>query len=143
MDEKLRQILDAIPERPPRSKLEPHAEVIRELRRKRRTYVEIATFFREHLQLTVAPSTIHDFVKMRARKARSGATAPELPAPITAPVSDGAEIRTSTTMPPTSGDALDRIRAVRKRPVVSASETKRFEFDPQEPLTLNPKPKEK
>jgi hypothetical protein len=65
--ERVRELLDQMPERPPRSKLEPHAEVIRELRRKRRTYQEIAAFFREHLQISVAPSTIHDFVKTRAR----------------------------------------------------------------------------
>ena len=38
MDERIRKLLDNIPERQPRSRLEPHIDVIRELRRKRRSY---------------------------------------------------------------------------------------------------------
>ena len=146
MDEKLRQLLDQMPERPPRSKLEPHAEVIRELRKKRRTYGEIATFFREHLQLSVAPSTIHDFVKTRARQARqSAASDPELP------VSSSAEVRTeSVSKPPSeitasgvSDDVRNRIRALKAQPSPAKPERPRFEFNPQEALTFHPKPKEK
>lgn len=48
-----------LPAKPPRSKLEPHRELIRELRRKGRTYREVAALFRERLGLQVAPSTLH------------------------------------------------------------------------------------
>jgi IS30 family transposase len=134
MDEKLRQLIDTMPERPPRSKLEPHAEVIRELRRKRRTYQEIAAFFREHLQLAVAPSTIYEFVKTRARQARkpvsdaeqwvsSGNQASEKPAASAAGI---------------GGDARERIRALRHQPVPAKKERPRFAFDPEQPLTLKP-----
>ena len=146
MDETLRQLLDQMPERAPRSKLEPHAEVIRELRKKRRTYQEIAVFFREHLQLPVAPSTIHEFVKTRARQARHRATAAvELPpAP---PWEKGREPRSLVTengaLSPTDSSARERIRAVKNQPVVSEKPAPRFEFDPQSPLTLTPQPKEK
>lgn len=144
MDEKLRQLLDAIPERPPRSKLELHAEVIRELRKKRRTYIEIAAFFRDHLQLTVAPSTIHDFVKARARRARQATAAPGLPVPVSPAVSGGSPAESAAaSSPAATTDVVERIRAVRKQPVVSQSHPQPFQFDPQEPLTLNPKPKEK
>ena len=57
IDPSISRLLDDIPEKPPRSKLELHADVIATLRRKRRTYREIAEFFREHLAITVAPST--------------------------------------------------------------------------------------
>jgi IS30 family transposase len=134
MDEKLRQLLDQVPERPPRSKLEPHAEVIRELRRKRRTYQEIAAFFKEHLQLSVAPSTIHDFVKTRARQARNRiASALELPAP---------ESKQSVPATTTAA-AREQIRAVKNRSISNLKEPPRFEFDPQQPLILNPKAKDK
>ena len=65
MDENIRMLLEQTPEKPPRSKLEPHVDVIVTLRRKRRSYREIAEFFREHLAINVAPSTIHDFVRVR------------------------------------------------------------------------------
>lgn len=66
------RLLDDMPVKPPRSKLELHADVIATLRRKRRTYREIAEFFREHLAITVAPSTIHDFVRIRRQGGKRG-----------------------------------------------------------------------
>jgi len=70
MDERLRALVEQMPEKAPRSKLEPHVEVIRELRRKGRTYQEISRFFAEHLGVPVAASTIHAFVRVRAHRRR-------------------------------------------------------------------------
>ena len=145
MDERIRKLLDQTPERQPRSKLEEHAEVIRELRRKRRTFQEIAVFFREHLQVSVAPSTIHDFVKKRARQARirqthvpksppdSSLGATLMPVP---PTSDAVP-------PPSTKDTRDTTLAVRTHPVTTSREPSLFEFELESPLTLNPEPKEK
>ena len=47
--------IDNLPDKPPRSKLEPHRELIRELRRKGRTYREVAQLFNDRLGLCVAP----------------------------------------------------------------------------------------
>ena len=49
-----------LPPKPPRSKLEPHRELIRELRRKGRTYREVARLFHERLGLYVAQMCIRD-----------------------------------------------------------------------------------
>ena len=49
--------IDNLPDKPPRSKLEPHRDLIRELRRKGRTYREVARLFNDRLGLYVAPST--------------------------------------------------------------------------------------
>lgn len=135
MDEKLRQLIEEMPERPPRSKLEPHAEVIRALRRKHRTYQEIAAFLREHLQLAVAPSTIHEFVKTRARQARKPAAETEQwisadgpqPAPAGSPSSSDDEIR-------------ERIRAAKQRSASARTPgaEKVFHYDENEPLRLLP-----
>ena len=132
----MRELLDGVPERAPRSKLEPHAEVIRELRKKRRTYLEIAAFFREHLELPVAASTLHDFVKTRARQARNRAPLPpELPA--TESSNRKAELPiTEPEITPSGNEVFDRIRALKARPVPQEKPPARFEFDPQAPLTL-------
>lgn len=61
------------------SKLEPYAELIRTLRQRRWTYRQIAAALRQDFSVTVAPSTIHAFVKVRAN--RKGV--PALPAPDT------------------------------------------------------------
>jgi hypothetical protein len=135
--ERVRELLDQMPERPPRSKLEPHAEVIRELRRKRRTYLEIAAFFREHLQISVAPSTIHDFVKTRARRAKSQAAAPpELPVPeaslseIEQPL-DPAPAAVSPDSNPSKMSVLERIKAREKQPIPTKPEARLFDYDPE------------
>ena len=67
MDERIRQLLDQIPENPPRSKLEPHIDLIRQLRRKKLTYRQIADFLQTHLSVSVHWTTIHAFLKVRAR----------------------------------------------------------------------------
>jgi IS30 family transposase len=130
MNETLQQLLDNIPDRPPRSKLEPHAEVIRALRRKRRTYQEIAAFLQEHVQLSVAPSTIHDFVKRRARQAAK--RQPELPELPVFPLSE----RSAKPGETNPGVAPPAVLPVHQEPPL-------FHFDAQEPLTLHPKPEEK
>ena len=136
MDKKVRELLDRMPERAPRSKLEPHADVIRELRKKRRTYLEIAAFFRTHLELPVAPSTLHDFVKTRARQARSrAALSPELPA-VESSKWKAESPAAEPEITPSGNEVLDRIRALKARPLSTEKEPARFEFDPQEPLTL-------
>ena len=67
MDSAHRIILQSLPEKPYRSKLEPHRELIRELRRKGRTYREVARLFEEQLGLHASLSTLHSFVKVRAK----------------------------------------------------------------------------
>src|ERR1700722_13326179 len=65
-ESRLLDVLSDLPPNPPRSKLEPHRELIRELRRKGRTYREISRLFAGRPGLRVAPSTLHSFVKVRA-----------------------------------------------------------------------------
>jgi hypothetical protein len=52
------------------SKLEPYREFIRECRAKRWSYPRIATVLWEDHGLSVAPSTIFSFVKVRAKRRR-------------------------------------------------------------------------
>ena len=111
--------IDNLSDKPPRSKLEPHRELIRELRRKRRMYREVARLFHERLGLYVAPSTLHSFVKVRAKHHK----------------------RTQFELPPLelsspSSPALDRIAALREKTVVPKSKLARFVFRENEPLTL-------
>jgi hypothetical protein len=108
-----------LPPKPPRSKLEPHRELIRELRRKGRTYREVARLFHERLGLYVAPSTLHSFVKVRAKHRK----------------------RTQFELPPTELTAspspvLDRVAALRSKPDTPKSKPVRFIFRENEPLTL-------
>jgi len=115
-----KNILEPLPEKPPRSKLEPHRELIRELRRKGRTYREVARLFHERLGLHVALSTLHSFVKVRAKHRKR--TQFELP-----PVGQaGAAV----------SPALDPVAALKAKPAVREAKRARFVFRENEPLTL-------
>lgn len=137
MDPNINKLLDEIPERPPRSKLEPHADVISALRRKRLTYREIARFFRDHLAITVAPSTIHDFVRVRRRRGKRSDVSLTEKSPTQ---SD----RASTPVPktiPADDDVQQRIAALKRRTPAEAPQPV-FSYEEDELLTLrrNPTP---
>jgi hypothetical protein len=127
MNESLRQLLDSVTDAPPRSKLEPYTDVIRELRRKRQTYQQISRFFAEHLGIAVASSTIHAFVKVRAR--RRGRLCYE--------ISDSAETFFASAPPPANktSSSDDPIEALRQRQPPAARE-RRFTFDERDDLPL-------
>ncbi len=76
LNEKIASFLAAADTKPATSKLEPYGELIRALRKKRWTYVEIAQALREEFSLSVAPSTIHNFQKVRSKRRRSEDAAP-------------------------------------------------------------------
>jgi len=119
MEPALQTILESLPEKQHRSKLEPHRELIRELRRKGRTYRDVARIFHERLGLHVAPSTLHSFVKVRAKHRKR--TQFELP-----------PLESTTTESP----VLDRLAALKAKPTVREAKRARFDFRENEPLTL-------
>jgi hypothetical protein len=67
MDKRFQAILDSLPPKLPRSRLEPYWELIRELRHRGRTYREIAQILADKCHVAVAASTVHDFVRARSK----------------------------------------------------------------------------
>lgn len=119
MEPVLQSILESLPPKSPRSKLEPHRELIRELRRKGRTYREVAQLFHERLGLYVAPSTLHSFVKVRAKhRKRSQFELPPLESVDTQPA------------------GFASIAALKTKPILQKPKSARFVFRENEPLTL-------
>lgn len=132
-----RAILDSLPPRRRRSKLEPHAALIRALRARGRSYREIVTILRERCGLHVATHTLFHFVRARAprtggppprRRQPPGGVAPLPPkGPSPSPPSpDGAE------------DVWARIVAAKRRAPAPKAEPKAFAYDETEPLQLIP-----
>jgi uncharacterized membrane protein len=68
MDERLKQILETLPKKPPRSRMEPYREFIDELRSAGRTYRDIAAILAEKCELRVTASAVHDLVRRRSRR---------------------------------------------------------------------------
>jgi hypothetical protein len=123
MDSILQQIADSQPSKPPRSKLEFHREFIRKMRRKGLTYRELARVLRDQLGVPVAPSTIHSFIKVRAKHRKL--TQFELPSP-----------ESEETAKAASDSISGRIAALKCKPVATATPKRRFSFQESEPLKL-------
>ena len=124
MDPTLLSLLETIPQKPPRSKLETHRELIRQLRRKGCTYRDIVRILRERVGLNVAVSTIHSFVKVRAKHRKQ--VQYELPA--LEPESPLIRVNPD--------DVASRIAALKAKPVEQKTKAKHFHFEENEPLKL-------
>ena len=142
MDDLVQEILDSLPQRPSRSRLAPYRELIHELRRRRRTYREIAELLAERCQCKVSISTLHDFVRVRSRakreqpqQARSSSidSTRETPqnATHTRPStnSDEETVISHRNVYQKVADLKQRSTPVEKRPSA-------FHYDPDEPLHL-------
>ncbi len=138
-DATLQAILDSLPPKEPRSRLEPYGMLITELRRRGRSYKDIAEVLAEKCQVKVAPSTIFDFVRVRAKikpKVRAGAAESKSSA------AKGARTRTSAaaTAPPENkqGGVDERITALKQRPISTKSRKPVFTYEEDKPLNLKP-----
>jgi hypothetical protein len=135
MDEKFRQILNALPDKQPHSRLEPYHELINELRQRGRTYKEIARILGEKCQLKTSRSAINDFVRIRSRRksAKCQTAGSEKPA------REGTAKTSSTKNANSPDEVRQRIAELKQQPVVTQTVPKVFHYDPDEPLRLTPK----
>ena len=143
MDERFTAILDSLPPKEPRSRLEPYRELIREMRRRGRTYREIAQVLAERCQLRVAPSTVHEFVSRRSRSKSAPPMEAAAPSPIRDSLEEDAPPRRS---PPVAAnpDVQQRIQALKQRPGPASGNSKPvFAYDETEPLRVRPTPTDK
>jgi hypothetical protein len=124
MDPTLLSLLDSIPQKSPRSKLETHRELIRQLRRKGCTYRDIVRILHERVGLDVAVSTIHSFIRVRAKHRKQAQY--ELAPP-------GIESNPILVSP---DDVASRIAALKAKPVGQKMKPIHFHFEESEPLNL-------
>ena len=137
-----RAIIDALPEKPPRSRLEPFSELIDELRRRRRSYREIVSVLAEKCDLRVSISTIHDFVRAKSKEAKKAAKLLRTSVPSTDIRNpESTALRRSAPQlnqgNPTAEEVQRRIAAVKQRKVPpSTNPSEGFQYNPDEPLRL-------
>ncbi len=131
MDERLLATLDTLPQKPPRSRLEPYGEFIEELRQRGRTYRDIASILAERFQLRVWASTVQRFIRVqtKAKQRRSSERRQFEAQPGQNP------IRTNLS----NDEVRQRIEALKRRQPQSEPTEERFHYDPSEPLHLSPK----
>jgi len=133
---KIRDILDTLPDKPPRSRLEPYRELIEELRRRGRTYRDIALILGEKCQVQVTTSGIHDFLRTRSRVKGKSTKRIATDAMKTAPTSIAAGIIDSAQKPSADDEVQRRIVALKARKPVTRAAPDEFLFDPTQPLRL-------
>lgn len=132
MDANLKKILDELPDKPPRSRLEPYREFIEELRSRGRTYRDIAEILAEKCGLQVTASGVHDFVRSRTRAKDGSAGRSTIdPRPVSKPVAAG------TSPASASNEQVQRnIAALKARTTTTEPGPPAFEYDPDQPLRL-------
>jgi IS30 family transposase len=136
MRKDLEAILDGLPAQPPRSRLDPYAELIDEMRRRNWTYRGIAQILAEKCNVKVSPSNIHHFLKLRQAKASH-----EPASKRTQTLTPETNARVSLQREPDglaggkreSHDVRDRIDALKRRSAPPDKNPRSFEFDAAEP----------
>ena len=137
MDANLKKILDELPDKPPRSRLEPYSEFIEELRRRGRTYRDVADILAEKCAVQVTGSGVHDYLRTRSRaKASLAEVSPSkaTQSPVSTPVAGDSLAAAS------SGEQVQRkIAALKARNPSMEPSLPGFEYNPDEPLVLKRK----
>jgi hypothetical protein len=133
MDDRFQDILDGIPEKPPRSSLEPYRELINELRQRGRTYRDIAHILAEKCQLRAAASTVYRFLSKR-NVVRAESPMRRIPRPATAITRAATKTIPQERLP--DNEVRQRLAALKLKPAPARSSPELFRYDPNEPLQL-------
>jgi hypothetical protein len=132
MDDRLKDILESLPQKPPRSRMDPYRELIDELRRVGRTYREISAILAEKCELRVTASAVHDFVRRRRkgdrRAERSERKLPTANRPARGKAARGGTFEMSIVE--------QRIAALKQKGAEPRPLNVGFAFDADEPLRL-------
>jgi hypothetical protein len=141
---KFEAILNSLPSKEPRSRLEPYSELITEMRKRGRTYREIAQVLKKSCGLKVGASTVNDFVLARSKSktkrslstTRTTATQKNMEG-LTGTYKD-TEDRKSTGRPPKALEGIAKtIKELKDRSLKTRAKKLLFEYNPDEPLRLH------
>jgi IS30 family transposase len=130
MNDRFREILDSLPAPIPRSCLEPYKELIQELRRRKRSYREIAHVLGEKCGVRVSHSTLHEFVQ------RHLSTGPVEDCARPRAVSNAAPRHLEETRAAKRDEVRERIEALKRKSAIRPDQPETFRFDRTEPLRL-------
>jgi hypothetical protein len=127
------EILDSLPPKAARSRLEPYSKLIFELHRRGRTYREIAKVLSERCNLQTSRSTVNDFVRARLQRKRNKSRPIDKKLRAGAPTSG----HKSNISAETAADEIHkRIEDLRHRQRPTEKESELFQYDPDQPLKI-------
>ncbi|HKV81567.1 MAG TPA: hypothetical protein VJP02_25695 [Candidatus Sulfotelmatobacter sp.] len=152
MDPKFQSILNALPVNEPRSRLEPYRELILEMRKRERSYREIAHVLKQSCGLRVGMSTINDFVLARTKSTSKHKRTATKDLSVTnkhsvalrSTYNDRKDIQGVVSTQKALEDTRRNIKVVKDKPPINNKKKPVFEYNPDEPLRLqrNQKTKE-
>jgi hypothetical protein len=142
-DNPFKAIIDTLPQKPARSRLEPYAELIRELRGRGRTYREIARILSERCGFQTSRSTVSDFVRAYLKRSRNSRKIDESGQSKIRPRKS--VVRMPVKTPPkttvTTDEIKKRIADLKGRLAPTELDSQIFHYDPSKPLHLSSKKK--
>ena len=141
IEPKITEILASLPARAPRSRLEPYRELIREMRRRGRTYREIAGVLGERCGVRVAASSVHEFVRRRSRVKAAPASEAALPTFFAGAGTAAQEpqLASRAETPPAPDELRQKIEALKQRPAPASTAKSAkpvFTYNENEPLRV-------
>lgn len=136
MKDKLQDILNTLPEKPPRSRLEQYRDLIDELRQRGWTYREIVGVLADKCQLRVSISTLHDFVRLRSQGKRTSAKRAASNEARASAIEPKGGVVGSGQMAADDEEVRRRIAALKARKPEATPSIDEFDFDPTQPLRL-------
>jgi hypothetical protein len=134
-------ILNSLPEKPARSRLDPYGDLISELLNRRYTYRDVARILLEKCGVHISISTIHYFVRTRSQSKQklSKLRRPSLEQKTVASTIRSEEkeaLRSGKKTSVNDDEVYQRIAALKQRPTSPPLSSKQFRYDPDEPLHL-------
>ena len=144
MDAKFEAILNSLPTKEPRSRLEPYSELITEMRKRGHSYREITQVLKKACGLKVGTSTVNDFVLARSRsKAKrsvspSGTIETKKNRRALTGTYRNTKAQESTRKPQKELEGIAKtIKELKDRPLKTRAKKLLFEYNPDEPLRLH------
>jgi hypothetical protein len=144
MDPRFKTILDNLPARPPRSRLEPYHELILEMRKRGRSYREITHVLKQSCGLTVGTSTVNDFVltcsKSTMKRTRPATTELVVTGKdkkrLIGTYKIQKDLEGVVSAPKVLEGITRKIKEVKDQPPQTRKKKLLFEYNPDEPLRL-------
>jgi hypothetical protein len=136
-DKTIKEIIQSLPPKPARSKLEPYAKLILELHRCGRSFREIVRVLSESCDFKTSHSTVNDFVRARLKKTQKPQKKQD--------IAELAQSNRSGLMPRvkpeikshvTKEEIRRRISDLKKQRPKNETPSHLFEYDPDQPLQL-------
>jgi len=134
--DQLLQLLDELPEREPRSRLDPYRELVAEMRRRKYSYREISRFMAERCGVVICHNAVRNFINRHVSEIAATLQLDESGRQCAASRDAAGDILPQTRQSEQAQAVHERIAALKRRSRAGPVAEPGFHFDPAQPLQL-------